>query len=81
MRSATLLSLDFIRFSGIERENRTISPHKRWFLHRDKTEEGIVTPIWRRHYNEVRPHSSLGYMTPQQAGRMEKTGLSTQARL
>jgi putative transposase len=19
---------------------------------------------WRRHYNEVRPHSSLGYLTP-----------------
>ena len=24
----------------------------------------IVIESWRRHYNEVRPHSSLGYLTP-----------------
>jgi putative transposase len=23
-----------------------------------------VIEAWRRHYNEVRPHSSLGYLTP-----------------
>jgi putative transposase len=23
-----------------------------------------VIQSWRRHYNEVRPHSSLGYLTP-----------------
>jgi putative transposase len=24
----------------------------------------VVIETWRRHYNEVRPHSSLGYLTP-----------------
>jgi hypothetical protein len=24
----------------------------------------VVIESWRRHYNEVRPHSSLGYLTP-----------------
>lgn len=33
-----------------------------WF--RSRTEARIMIEIWRRHYNEVRPHSSLGYRTP-----------------
>ena len=33
-----------------------------WF--RSRPEAKIVIEGWRRHYNEVRPHSSLGYMTP-----------------
>lgn len=33
-----------------------------WF--RNRTEAKIVIENWRRHYNEVRPHSSLGYLTP-----------------
>lgn len=33
-----------------------------WFLSR--SEAKVVTEQWRRHYNEVRPHSSLGYLTP-----------------
>jgi transposase InsO family protein len=33
-----------------------------WFLSR--AEAKIVIETWRRHYNEVRPHSSLGYLTP-----------------
>ena len=33
-----------------------------WFRHR--TEARVVIEIHRRHYNEVRPHSSLGYLTP-----------------
>jgi len=33
-----------------------------WF--RNRTEAKIVIETWRRHYNEVRPHSSLSYLTP-----------------
>ena len=33
-----------------------------WFRHR--TEATVSIEQWRRHYNEVRPHSSLGYLTP-----------------
>lgn len=33
-----------------------------WFRSRD--EARVVIESWRRHYNAVRPHSSLGYLTP-----------------
>jgi putative transposase len=33
-----------------------------WF--RSRAEAKVVIEKWRRHYNEVRPHSSLGYLTP-----------------
>ncbi len=33
-----------------------------WFRHRADARVSIEE--WRRHYNEVRPHSSLGYLTP-----------------
>jgi putative transposase len=33
-----------------------------WF--RNRTEAKIVIENWRRHYNEVRPHSSLSYQSP-----------------
>jgi putative transposase len=33
-----------------------------WF--RTRTEAKAVIESWRRRYNEVRPHSSLGYLTP-----------------
>ena len=33
-----------------------------WFRNRVDAKVGIVQ--WRRHYNDVRPHSSLGYLTP-----------------
>src|SRR5574338_1035915 len=33
-----------------------------WFRHRLEAKVGVEQ--WRRHYNEVRPHSSLGYLTP-----------------
>jgi len=33
-----------------------------WF--RSRAEAKVIIENWRRHYNEVRPHSSLGYLTP-----------------
>ena len=33
-----------------------------WF--RSRAEAKVVIETWRRHYNEVRPHWSLGYLTP-----------------
>jgi putative transposase len=33
-----------------------------WF--RDRADAKVSIEEWRRHYNEVRPHSSLGYLTP-----------------
>ena len=35
-----------------------------WF--RNRTEARVVIEQWRRHYNEIRPHSSLGYRTPRE---------------
>jgi putative transposase len=32
-----------------------------WF--RSRAEAKVVIETWRQHYNEVRPHSSLGYLT------------------
>lgn len=33
-----------------------------WF--RSRAEAKVVIETWRRHFNEVRPHSNLGYLTP-----------------
>lgn len=33
-----------------------------WF--RSRAEAKVVIEAWRKHYNQVRPHSSLGYLTP-----------------
>ena len=33
-----------------------------WF--RSRAEAKVIIEEWRRHFNEVRPHSSLGYLTP-----------------
>jgi putative transposase len=33
-----------------------------WF--RSRAEAKVIIETWRRHYNEVRPHMSLGYLTP-----------------
>lgn len=35
-----------------------------WF--RSRTEARVLIEVWRRHYNEVRPHSSLDYRTPKE---------------
>ncbi len=43
-----------------------------WF--RSRAEAVVVIETWRRHYNEVRPHSSLGYLTPSEFTKsMEKS--------
>jgi putative transposase len=42
-----------------------------WF--RNRVEAKVVIEQWRKHYNEKRPHSSLGYKTPAQF-RAEQTG-------
>jgi putative transposase len=33
-----------------------------WF--RSRREASVVIEAWRNHYNTVRPHSSLDYLTP-----------------
>jgi putative transposase len=38
--------------------------NQEWF--RSVQEARVVIGTWRRHYNEERPHSSLGYQTPQE---------------
>lgn len=43
-----------------------------WFSNR--AEAKVVIEQWRKHYNEQRPHSSLGYKTPAQF-RAEQTGM------
>lgn len=35
-----------------------------WF--RSRTEARVLIEVWRRHYNDVRPHSSLDYRTPRE---------------
>ena len=35
-----------------------------WF--RNRAEAWVIIETWRQHYNEDRPHSSLGYRTPKQ---------------
>jgi len=47
-----------------------------WF--RNRVDAKIVIEAWRRHYNEVRPHSSLGNLTPAEFKRQLST--TSQAR-
>lgn len=46
-----------------------------WF--RSRAEAVVVIETWRRHYNEVRPHSSLGYLTPHQFKQKQSPKRST----
>jgi putative transposase len=48
-----------------------------WF--RNRLEAKVIIEDWRRHYNEIRPHSSLNYRTPAQFVAGIQTGLSTEA--
>jgi putative transposase len=40
-----------------------------WF--RNRMEAAAIIETWRRHYNSVRPHSSLGYLTPKEFHRQQ----------
>ena len=49
-----------------------------WF--RSRAEAKVVIETWRRHFNEVRPHSSLGYLTPAEfVARIEQDAASRPA--
>jgi putative transposase len=45
-----------------------------WF--RNRAEAKVVIEQWRQHYNAVRPHSSLGNMTPAEYGRIALNDLN-----
>ncbi|VVE59272.1 transposase [Pandoraea horticolens] len=46
-----------------------------WF--RNRIEAKIVIEDWRTHYNEVRPHSSLQYLTPAEFRRVSECSSTT----
>lgn len=46
-----------------------------WF--RSRFEASVLIEKWRQHYNDVRPHSSLGYLTPNQFKRKYTQSEST----
>ena len=48
-----------------------------WF--RNRLEAKVIIEDWRRHYNEIRPHSSLNYRTPAQFVADIQKDLSTEA--
>ena len=45
--------------------------NEHWFS--SVVEAEAIVEAWRRDYNTVRPHSSLGYLTPEEAIREEGT--------
>jgi putative transposase len=48
-----------------------------WF--RSRAEAKVIIEAWWRHYNEVRPHSSLGYLTPNEFVARQKNPAPRQA--
>lgn len=50
-----------------------------WF--RNRLEARVVIEDWRRHYNEIRPHSSLNYQTPHEFVGNLTNELTTEARI
>ena len=48
-----------------------------WF--RSRAEAKVIIEAWRRHYNEVRPHMSLGYLTPNEFVARQANPASRQA--
>jgi putative transposase len=61
-------------FNGKFRDE-CLSPE--WF--RSRAEAKVIIETWRRHYNEVRPHSSLGYLTPNEFMARQENAASRQA--
>jgi putative transposase len=49
-----------------------------WF--RNRLEAKVIIQDWQRHYNEIRPHSSLNYRTPAEFIAGLKNNLSTETR-
>jgi putative transposase len=49
-----------------------------WF--RNRLEAKVVIEDWRIHYNDVRPHSSLGYKTPNEFKILLGNNLTTGAK-
>lgn len=49
-----------------------------WF--RSRMEARVIIEDWRCHYNEIRPHSSLNYLTPKQFVKTLNNVLTTKAR-
>jgi putative transposase len=47
---------------------------------RNRTEAIVVIEAWRRHYNDVRPHSSLGYLTPREFAQKKFDSTKTRER-
>jgi putative transposase len=45
-----------------------------------RLEVKVIIQDWRRHYNEIRPHSSLNYRTPAEFIAGLKNDLSTETR-
>jgi hypothetical protein len=43
-------------------------PSLEWF--RSHGQAGMVIEAWRRHYNDVRPHNSIGYLPPEEFAAM-----------
>jgi len=50
-----------------------------WF--RNRSEAMVVIEDWRQHYNSVRPHSSLGNLTPAAYSRIAQTNINREATL
>jgi putative transposase len=49
-----------------------------WF--RNRLEAKVVIKEWMAHYNEVRPHSSLGYRTPREfVEQSSRQGITSEA--
>jgi putative transposase len=48
-----------------------------WF--RSRAEARAIIETWRRHYDEVRPHSSLGYLTPKEFAALQVNPASRDA--
>ena len=48
-----------------------------WF--RSRREAAVVIDCWRRHYNAVRPHSSLGYLTPDELKQQQQDATPNRA--
>ena len=36
-------------------------------------EAAVLIEEWRKHYNDVRPHSSLGYLTPREFSKKQES--------